>query len=127
MADSYLSIAAIASDEPMTERMNAATTQQQYLGSFDAGYSNTAAPFSAQAWVKDYRYVWASSPGWGAAWDSALAAHPDDPDYEPGKDPAVITDGMILSTVQQLGGTPAGAQAEQAEPEPEPKRTRRRS
>jgi hypothetical protein len=115
MADSYISIAAIASDQYMVERMNAATTQQQYLGNFDAGYTNTAAPFSAQAWVNDYRYVWAASPGWGAAWDSALAGHPDDPDYEPGKDPAVITDGMILSTVQALAGTETlvGAEAEE--------------
>lgn len=102
MADSYLSISAIATDEHMIERLNAATTQQQHLGNFDAGYTNTAAPFSAQAWVHDYRYVWASSPGWGAAWDYALAAHPDDPEYEPGKDAAVITDEMILSAVQAL-------------------------
>src|SRR6187200_1562581 len=108
MADSYLSISAIANDKNMVERMNAAATQQQHLGSIDVNMPNTSAPFSAQAWVHDYRYVWASSPGWGAAWDSALAAHPDDPDYEPGKDPAVITDGMILSTVQQLAGTSAG-------------------
>jgi hypothetical protein len=118
MADSYLSIAAIASDQNMVERLNAAATQQQYLGSVDFGYTNTTAPFSAQAWVHDYRYVWASSPGWGAAWDSALAAHPDDPEYEPGKDPAVITDGMILSTVQTLGN-PSAAQLE-AEEEPAP-------
>jgi hypothetical protein len=60
------------------------------------------------------RYVWAASPGWGGAWDSALAGHPDDPAYEPGRDPAVITDGMILATVQQLGGTaPAGQEADE--------------
>jgi hypothetical protein len=108
--DSYLSIAAIAGDEYMTERMNAAATQQQHLGAFDPGYSNTTAPFSAQAWVHDYRYVWASSPGWGAAWDSALAGHPDDPDYKPGRDPAVITDGMILATVQAASSAPQESQ-----------------
>jgi hypothetical protein len=48
------------------------------------------------------RYLWASSPGWGAAWDSALASHPDDDAYQPGRDPSVITDGMLLSTVQAL-------------------------
>jgi hypothetical protein len=116
MPDSYLSIAAMATDEFMVERLNAATTQQQHLGGFDPGanYANTAAPFSAQAWVHDYRYVWASSPGWGAAWDSALAGHPDDPAYEPGKDAGVITDGMILATVQALGAsTPAAANADE--------------
>jgi hypothetical protein len=101
MADSYLSISEIANDQWMRERMIAAATQQSHLGS---------APLvqpTPYAWVEDHRYLWASSPDWGAAWDSALAAHPDDPDYQPGQDPAVITDGMILATVQQLGGTPA--------------------
>jgi hypothetical protein len=111
MADAYLAISEVANDPNMTERLNAATTQQWYLGSIDLG-SDGNNPFNVTQWVKDRRYVWASSPGWGAAWDSALAAHPDDPDYEPGKDPAVITDGMILSTVQQLGGTPGAAEAE---------------
>src|SRR4051812_29260806 len=106
MADSYLAISEIATDQWMRERMMAAGTQQSYLGS-----APLIQPTVIQ-WVDINRYVWASSPGWGAAWDSALAGHSDDPDYEPGKDPAVITDGMILSTVQQLGGTPgAGAEA----------------
>jgi hypothetical protein len=113
MADLYLAISDIANDQYMTERMNAATTQQWYLGSVDLGtYGNN--PYNVTMWVKDNRYVWASSPGWGAAWDSALAGHPDDPEYQPGKDPAVITDGMILSTVQALAGTGelVGAEAE---------------
>jgi hypothetical protein len=99
--DSYLSIAGIANDEYMRERMRAAATQQAHLGN---------APLIREPvrWVTDNQYVWASSPGWGAAWDSALAGHPDDPDYEPGKDPAVITDGQILATVQSLGGADAG-------------------
>jgi hypothetical protein len=97
MADSYLSIAAIAGDEFMRERMMAASTQQSYLGS-----APLIQPTVFQ-WVDNNRYVWAASPGWGAAWDSALAAHPDDPAYEPGRDQAVITDGMILATVQELG------------------------
>lgn len=108
MADSYLSIAAIAGDEFMTERMNAATTQQWYLGNINLG-ANGNNPYNVTQWVYGNRYVWASSPGWGAAWDSALASHSDDPTYEPGKDPAVITDGMILATVQQLGGPSGGA------------------
>lgn len=109
MADSYLSISEIANDQPMTERLNAAVTQQQHLGNIDVNVPQATAPYSAIYWVEQNRYVWASSPGWGAAWDSALAAHPPDtePDYQPGQDPAVITDGMILATVQQLGGTPA--------------------
>lgn len=113
MADSYLSIAAIASDQFMTERMNAAATQQSYLGNV------AMMPTDPLTWVALNRYVWASSPGWGAAWDSALAAHPPEtePDYQPGKDPAVITDGMILSAVQALGGAPAAYQAEHEAPD----------
>ena len=103
MADSYYSISLIANDADMTQRLYAAATQQQHLGSVDFGYTNVAAPFSAQQWVNDYRYVWASSPGWGAAWDSALAGGIP----EPGKDPGVITDGMILATIQALAGVPA--------------------
>jgi hypothetical protein len=106
MADAYLAISEIATDQWMKERMLAASTQQSYLGS-----APLIQPVVYQ-WVDNNRYVWASSPGWGAAWDSALAAHPDEPDYEPGKDPAVITDGMILSTVQSLGGTPGAQQDE---------------
>jgi hypothetical protein len=53
-------------------------------------------------WQYSHRWKLASQPGWDAAWDSALAAHPDDPDYDPGKDSGVITDGMILSAVQGL-------------------------
>jgi hypothetical protein len=107
MADAYLAISEIANDKNTTERMNAAATQQQYLGSIDVNLPNVAAPYSATYWVEQNRYVWASSPGWAEAWDYAVASHPDEPDYEPGKDPAVITDGMILSAVQKLGGTPS--------------------
>lgn len=53
-----------------------------------------------EAWQDQHRWKLASSPGWDAAWDSALAAHPDDPEYDPGADAGVITDGMILSAVQ---------------------------
>ena len=37
-----------------------------------------------------------ASPGWDEAWSSALAGGNE----APGRDPAVITDGMILSAVQ---------------------------
>ena len=94
MSDSYLSISAIANDEFMQERMKACVTQQTELGSVEFGE-----PLS---WVVNNRYVWASSPDWGAAWDSALAGGNE----EPGKDSSVITDDMILATVQHLGGTP---------------------
>lgn len=103
--DSYLAIASIANDHFMTERMNACVTQQHTLGSIDLGEFGVN-PYNLLEWVKTNRYVWAASPGWGDKWTYAYASHPDDDNYEPGKDAAVITDGDILATVQHLG-TPA--------------------
>ena len=39
----------------------------------------------------------AAEPGWGEAWESAIAGGTTDI----GNDPGVITDGMILSAVQK--------------------------
>jgi hypothetical protein len=96
MSDSYLAISGIANDANVTERMRASGAQQAHLG-------NAPAITDPIQWVADNRYIWAASPGWGEAWDFALASHPDNPNYQPGADPAVITDAMILATVQELG------------------------
>jgi hypothetical protein len=93
MADSYLSIAEIAADKDMNERVTACAAQQQQQG--------LPIP-SSEYWASSNRYLWASSPTWGEKWDYAKATHEDDPDYRPGADPAVITDADILSTVQVL-------------------------
>jgi hypothetical protein len=112
MADPYLAIAAIAGDQYMIERMNAAATQQAYLGNVAMSGQNPL------TWVSVNRYVWASSPSWGEKWRFATDSHAaDDPPYEPGKDEAVITDADILSTVQQLADAPARYQAEHEAPE----------
>ena len=106
MTDSYLAIDAIASDQYMQARLNSCATQQWELGNIDIGTTwgdGVTAPLS---WVANARYVWASSPGWGEAWESALASHPDDDTYAPGKDAAVITDDMILATVQAIAPKP---------------------
>lgn len=92
MPDSYLAISEIAADAWMNERLRACASQQSHLGN---------PPADPIQWVADMRYVWASSPTWGEKWDYAKATH-GDPDYQPGKDPAVITDGDILATVQEL-------------------------
>ena len=52
----------------------------------------------AQSWVWAHRWQYAAQPGWGDAYSSALAA--DNPN--PGRDPSVITEGMILSATQAL-------------------------
>jgi hypothetical protein len=66
-------------------------------------------PDNPDAWANERRREWAAAPGWDAAWASALASHPEDPDFDPGADEAVITDSMILSQVQAMhteGNTP---------------------
>ena len=91
MADSYLSISDAAGSYSLQRRVTACAAQQN-------------APGDPEQWTLANRYGWASAPGWGAAWDSAIAAgNPD-----PGADPAVITDGMILTQVQvMLAAEPA--------------------
>ena len=93
MADAYLAISQIATDSNMTSRVAACAAQQQID--------------DPVGWTLRNNYEWAASPSWGEKWDSALASHPDDgdpdtPPYQPGADPAVITDSDILSTVQAL-------------------------
>jgi len=51
-----------------------------------------------EGWQYEHRWMLAASPGWDAAWDSAVAGGVEDP----GDDQGVITDGMILSAVQKI-------------------------
>jgi hypothetical protein len=53
-------------------------------------------------WSREWRRVWAASPGWDAAWESSLARPDNPPGYQPGMDPAVISDGQLLSEVQAM-------------------------
>jgi hypothetical protein len=86
---SYLTQSHIASNGSMMDRLAQAAASEGF-GEPDS-------------WASNNRRVWAASPGWDAAWESSLASHPDDPTYDPGADEAVITDGMILSAVQEIG------------------------
>jgi hypothetical protein len=58
-------------------------------------------PADPEGWANEHRWEIVSAPGWGDAWASAVAA--DNPD--PGADPGVITDGMILAEVQAVLGS----------------------
>lgn len=49
-------------------------------------------------WSWDHRWDLAAQPGWSDAWASAVAAG----NPAPGRDEAVITDGMVLSGVQSV-------------------------
>ena len=93
---SYLNQSEIAGNPSMFSRVAQCAAQQ---GEKDP-----------DGWTQINRRIWAASPGWDAAWASALASHPDPdppvpPDfkpYDPGADEAVITDPMILSEVQAI-------------------------
>ena len=49
-----------------------------------------------RAWADAHQWYLAASPGWSAAWEYARASN----NPNPGRDEAVISDGMILSAVQ---------------------------
>jgi hypothetical protein len=82
----YWDVALMAADVDLTRRVAAAYAQEPYpqLEPLD--------------WANSKAFTWASSPGWDAAWASALAGG----DEQPGRNPGVITDGMILSAVQGM-------------------------
>jgi hypothetical protein len=79
---SYLDIWNIAQDPYLRSRITACAAQE-----------GVATP---DAWAYSNSLQIAASPGWAAAWASALAAGNENP----GKDEAVITDGMVLAAVQ---------------------------
>jgi hypothetical protein len=58
------------------------------------------APGEEENWVFRHARQLAIQPGWREAWESALANGVE----HPGADPAVISDGQILSAVQSLLG-----------------------
>lgn len=95
---SYLSIAQIANDPSIRQRLQGCIAQEDDSGDHPS--------------VVAERIAWecAAEPGWGEAWDSAVAAAIEAGPMnatDPGRDPAVITDAMILSAVQKhLGAAP---------------------
>ena len=91
---SYLTQDEIASNRAMLSRVAQAAAQEQV-------------PADPDRWTYEHRRTWASAPGWDAAWESAKVSHPE-PEYDPGEDESVITDGMILSQVQAMTAPPGG-------------------
>jgi hypothetical protein len=92
---SYSSIAASAVDQALVDRVSAATAQEAWNNPAVANmpFTRNVQESAANA----VRMVWpvAIASDVAAAYESALAAgNPD-----PGGDPAVITDGMILANV----------------------------
>jgi hypothetical protein len=85
----YFTQAVIADDAYMRLRVSAAAAQQGCATDFG---------IDPDTWTLEWRKVWASSPGWDAAWESAQAGNVE----IPGMDPGVVTDGMILAQVQSM-------------------------
>ena len=84
MADQYLTIARIADDAAFRARAAACAATQTVP--------------DPQQFVNAHALTLAASPGFGAAWDSAVEGGI----ANPGSDPAVISDQMILAAVQAL-------------------------
>ena len=84
---SYLTQSAIAGNGTMVSRVAQAAAEQHIS--------------SPDAWAQENRRTWAAAPGWDDAWESAKVSHPE-PEYDPGADESVITDGQILAQVQAM-------------------------
>ena len=83
----YLTAWTISTDEGMRARVSACYATEVP--------TSTVRP---EQWAYEQALYWATAPGWSQAWEYAAAAgNPD-----PGSDPTVITDGMILAQVQLL-------------------------
>ena len=78
----------MAIDEAIRSRVAACAAQEQ--------------PADPWVWTNANVLAVCAAPGWAEAWASAVAAEVPDP----GRDPGVITDGMILSSVQSVVGVP---------------------
>ena len=80
----YNSIATMAEDTALRRRVAACAAQE-------------GVP-SPESWTVQQSLMWAGAPGWADAYDYAVATGNE----APGRDEAVITDGMILAQVQAM-------------------------
>lgn len=87
----YTDVHAMTRNDALKGRIAAAASVEQNAGA-------TLDEPDADIWAYRHRYDVCAAPGWGDAWASAMAS--GDPD--PGSNPAVITDAMILSQVQAV-------------------------
>ena len=83
---SYLTQATMEADAFLRSRITAAAA--------DEGDADPV------AWLLGNSWAVVVAPGWDDAWESAVAGDVENP----GADPGVITDGMILAQVQAVRG-----------------------
>jgi hypothetical protein len=89
---SYNSIAAAAQDADLRQRIAACFAQE------------TDGPDQPEALAALHQWRICAAPGWGEAYESALAGGVE----RPGADPEVITDGQVLAAVQAILKPAAG-------------------
>lgn len=95
----YYDLALLQQDQDFRQRVAAAYSLELVAdGTLPAGNND---PWS---WVSTNAWAIAAAPGFADAYAYALAADPPNP--APGKDPGVITDGMILAAVQAILAPP---------------------
>lgn len=94
---SYATISIIAQDPDIASRVRGCIASEVVANQYTSMSTlRTRLDLSAAMWLL------AAAPGWGAAWESALASTRATDAPPIGADSAVITDGMILSAVQAL-------------------------
>lgn len=82
----YLAVARMAADDDLLARVTACVARE---GDRDP-----------ELWTQRNKWAIAAQPSWDEAWDYATNLDPARTDI--GRDPAVITDGQILSAVQSI-------------------------
>ena len=85
----YYDLAQLADDDDFKDRIGAAAQSE---GLVDTGSGRV------EQWVADYRWTLAGTAGFADAYASGIANHLPNP----GRDPSVISDAMILSAIQAL-------------------------
>ena len=93
--DPLYSIELMVNDNYLQGRIRASVAKESAYGSIQKQEDPVQS-----AWLN--RYEIAVAPGWGAAYQYAL----DNGNPAPGRDPAVITDGMIQGQVQSVFAIP---------------------
>lgn len=96
---SYLTQDAIASNPAMQHRVAQCAAREGVGVDPEPADPFNGRPMDPDRWAIEHRRTWAASPGWDAAWASALAGSPD---KDPGENEACITDGQILAQVQAM-------------------------
>lgn len=94
---SYATVSVIAQDPDIAARVRGCRASEVVANQYTSmSTMRDRLDLSAAMWLL------AAAPGWTTAWESALAATRPVDAPPIGADPAVITDGMILSAVQAL-------------------------